>query len=338
MPNTAAPNAPPLPGRTWSFLVVAAVCTSAVIIWRWSQTYALPLVDLSPLYYGAQAWLRTGNAYDLRAVIPPEYATDSMFTIGNGYPLPAVLLLLPLSFLPAQLAATVWLALITFSLLLGLHLNRAPWWFLLYVPLFEAFWLQQYMLLMVVVQLFALWAYRERRHWVLACCCTLLLTKPTGGILAVTLALLARNWRQQLLVITLVWGGTTLLDPNWPLEWLQALQVYQVVARKEWLWPLLILVLPLLWWRDYINAAVLAQVSLVPLAAVYDASSLPLGLMHDRRSWVLSLCSFAYGPIATMAGRPIGIGVALVIPMVALSFVHHYPRMRRWVRSPPKGI
>jgi hypothetical protein len=311
------------------YILVALVCACAISIWRAEQNYAYPLGDLSPLYYGAQAWLQSGNAYQPESVVPPEYAASYLYRIGNGYPLPAILLVLPLSFLSPTQAATTWLALSTFGMVLALMLSRAPLWTLLYVPFWEAFWLQQYVLLVLIAQIVAIWAYRERRPWLLALCCAIMLTKPTSAFIAVVLLLLARNWRQQAIMVGMLWGGSVLLDPNWLGEWWQALQNYAEQGRQGSVWPLALLLLPLLLWRDYVSAAALAQLSLLPFAAVYDAAALPLNYLNDRRSWLLILASFAYIPLAVVFDRQIGIAIALILPVVVLSFLRRQSAVNR---------
>lgn len=314
------------------FLAATAACTALAMLWRWSQHYPLPLFDLYPLYYGALAWLRTGDAYALAAVVPPEHEAYNVLRIGGGYPLPAVLLALPLTLLPPHLAATLWVGGLTAGLLLALRLYGAPLWLLLYVPVIEGLRLEQYTVLVVVFQILALWALRERRPRLLALLCALILTKPTQGALFVLLMLyLGRNWREQLVAAGVVWGGSLLLDPNWVAEWLASLQGYVGAARQPVPWPLVLLALPLLLTRDMLGAALVAQLALAPFPYVYAAGALPLGVLHDPRSRWLSVASFVWPAAALLGGTLLATALTLVLPLVALSLLRW---RERWTGHP----
>ena len=56
--STAAPAATFSP----RFLAGAALCALTVMLWRATQSYPTGVFDFYPLYYGAKAWLHTGNA------------------------------------------------------------------------------------------------------------------------------------------------------------------------------------------------------------------------------------------------------------------------------------
>lgn len=297
-----------------------AVAVLLVMLWRWNQSLPLPLFDLYPLYYGARAWLATGNAYDLSTIVPPGDQGFLVYRIGNGYPFPAILLALPLALLPAHLAATLWVGLLVGGVLVGLRLLRAPIWLLIYVPLLEGLRIEQYTVFVLVLQLFALWAHRERRLWLLALCCALILTKPSHGTLfVVVMALLARNWRQLIVAVIVVWGGPLLLDPGWPGEWLAAVRTYVDVAAQPQIWWMLPLGGVLLIWRDYISAAVVSQLALAPFPGVYAASALTLGVINERRTIWLSAISLLWAPVALYAGKPIATALTLTLPVVVLS-------------------
>jgi hypothetical protein len=297
------------------------------MLWRWSLELPLPFYDLYPLYYGGKAWLLTGSAYNLRSVVPAAHVPYSVFQIGNSYPLPAILLLLPLTVFPPQIAATLWIGVLVAGVLIGLRLCQAPLWLVAYVPLLEAVRIEQYTALILILQLCAIWALQTRRPAVLALCNALILTKPSHGVLFVVLmVLLARNWRQQAIAILIVWGGSLLVDARWPYDWLQALQTYVHVAAWPTFWALGLLAIPLLFTKDYLSAIVIAQCAITPYPGVYAASSLYLGVLADRRNKWLCLLSFCWPIVAIETSLALATALTLVLPVVILCIVRWYER------------
>lgn len=315
----------PVPQQTrfsWRFIAGATLCVLAVMAWRMTRAYPTGVFDFYPLYYGAQAWLHTGNAYALDTVVPASHHAYQLYQIGNIYPLPAVLLALPLSFLPPQAAGTVLLGLVTAGLLFALRLHRWPLWFLLYLPVIEGVRIEQYTIVVLILQMIAVWALREQRYWLLAVCCALIVTKPNQGfIFVLVLVLLARNWRQQAIVGAAVWGGSLLLDPNWVVEWIPTLVNHHNVLHQPFLWPVALLALPLLLARDFVGAAVVLQFLILPYPGIYAASAVPLSVLDDPRSKWLLVFSIAWIFPAALIGQEWATGLLLVLPMVALSLL-----------------
>lgn len=322
------------------WLGLAAALTVLVMFWRAGQDLPTGLWDSYPLYYGAKAWLQ-GDAYALERVAPLADRAYSVYRYGNPYPLPAVLLFVPLTLLAPKAAAVVWLGGLTAGLVLALRLNRFHPAFLLYWPVLNGLRLEQYTLLIVVLQLLALWAYRRERHWVLAACCAVILTKPNHGLLFVV-ALLAlasfraaapwRLWWRQALALAVVWGGATLLDPRWVTSWLAALADYRALTgHQPFYWGLALLAVPLLLVRDYLGGAIVLQFALLPWpvpVGTYPASALPLSVLDDRRSAWLTPLSFLW-PGAYLAFGPFwAAALTLFLPVVALALLRARERRR----------
>lgn len=301
------------------FVLALIMCVALAAIWRAFQVYPLPLFDLYPLYYGGQAWLRFGNAYDFAPVVPASHHPYTVYTIGNGYPFPAVLLTLPLSLFPPTIAAMIWVGLLTAGLLLALRLHGNSWWLLLYLPLIEGLRLEQYTVLIVILQIVALWAWRTNRPWTLAICCALILTKPTqGALLVATLLLLARPWRQFAIAMLVIWGGSLLLDPAWPGQWLHATRTYAATTQWPILWWMALCAAPLLWVRDWVSSAVVLQLALAPFPGVYAASALPIGVLSDRWMRWLVVLGFLWPLPAILFDKGIATLLTLVLPLVVL--------------------
>ena len=321
-PSASVGAHPPRPPLSPQFIAGTVGCVLVAMLWRATRSYPTQLLDLYPLYYGAKAWLHGGNAYVLDAVAPAADRAHLLYQVGNVYPLPAVLLVLPLSFLSPTVAATIWVGCLTGGLLLALRLTGLPTWLALYVPLLACLRLEQYTVFVIILQIVALWAYREHRLWLLAFCCALILTKPNHGLIFVlVMLLLARHWRQQLVAGAAVWGGSMLLDPHWLQWWISTVLRHQEVTHQPVFWQLALLAIPLLLIRDYISGALVLQFLLEPFPGMYVASAVPLGVLGDRRSKYLIPASFLTLPAYASVGQAWATVLALILPMVLLAFL-----------------
>ena len=139
------------------FLLCVAFCAGFAFALRGFFTYPTDVFDLYPVYYGAKAWLLTGNAYATQAIVPIYHEPWDLYRTGNMYPLPAVLLGLPLSFLPPTTAAMLWVALLMAGMLLALRLSRLPLWWGFSMPILDGIRIEQYTILIVIFQIVALW-------------------------------------------------------------------------------------------------------------------------------------------------------------------------------------
>lgn len=94
-----------------------------LILWRTTRSYPTGVFDFYPLYYGAKAWLASGDAYTLSSVVPPSHYGYQLYQIGNIYPLPAIFLALPFTFLPPTMAGIAWIGLVLSGLMVGWHFD-----------------------------------------------------------------------------------------------------------------------------------------------------------------------------------------------------------------------
>jgi hypothetical protein len=302
------------------FFIGLIICGILAGIWGVAQYDSL--VDLYPLYYGGIAWRQLGNAYSLKPVVPESTYDDPILAIGNAYPLPAVLILLPLTYLPPKIASIVWIILLTMGILIALRICHVPYYFLLYLPILDGINLQQYAILVAALQFIALWAYEQHHDWILAICCTLILTKPSQGLIFVlALVLLTRKWRHFFIASAIVWGGSLLLDPKWFGEWLATLPKYLASSHTVAPWNIIILAMPLLLIKDYISTALVAQLAFFPHQTTYTSVGMPIGVIHDRRSkWLIPLSYFWPLP-AYYLGKIWGTALCFALPVVILSIL-----------------
>lgn len=332
-----APASPGARRFTPLYLALVVVCAALLMLWRDGRASFLGINDLYPLYYGAKAWLAGGNAYQLAEVAPLKDQQHGIFLTGNAYPLLAVVLVLPLSFLTPHMAAVVWIGLITAALLLALRLYGASPWLILFWPLLEAIRLEQFTAFVVLAQILALWALRERRPWLLGLACALVLTKPTQGFLFVlVLLLLTKDRLRPIAAIAALWGSTLLLDPTWPLEWLAGVEQYDAIALHPYYWQLAMLAVPLVLLRHHLGAAILASFALFrfPLPSPYMASMLPLAVLDDRRVIWLVPASYLWWPLAATLGYAWGATLAFFLPMLVLATLRWYEQWRGEQRAP----
>lgn len=315
---------------SWRFWLGSALVVVLVTWWRASQHYSAQVQDLFQLYYGARAWRILGTAYDLVSVVPLADHALPQFQAGNAYPLPAVLLILPLSFFSAHVAGTIWLGLLTFGLLLALCLVGSRFWpaLVLYFPLADGLRLEQYTIFIVIMQLFALYAYRRGHSWLLAICCALAVTKPTQGLFfALAMFLLTRDWRRFTLSMGFIWGLSFLVDPHWLVEWLMAIKQYDGIAQQPLFWGIGLLAIPLLYIGDYLGAAIIAQfiISPFPIGSAYAAGAIPLSVIDDPRTRWLPILALPWLLVSRfLVGPGWATAVLLVAPVVALSLLRRY--------------
>jgi len=280
------------------------------------------VLDMYPVYFGAKALLQTGNAYATQAIVPSYHQEWDLYHTGNMYPLPAIFIAIPLSFLPPTQAAMVWVGLLIAGVLLALRLNGLPLWWGFSMPILDGIRIEQYTILIVIFQIIALWALRERKPWLLALCCALILTKPNQGLFfVIVLVLLARNWRQQIVVNALIWGGSLLIDPNWPIEWLPTLDHYRAITHQPILWGLALFAIPLLLIRDWPAAATVLQFLVLPFptASTYAVGAVPLTVLDDPRSKWLTVLSYGWVFPALLFGPAWATALTILLPIVILA-------------------
>jgi hypothetical protein len=318
------------PFREHRFVLLAALVVSGTMALQATQDYPTGLFDLYPLYYGAKAWLVTGSAYDLRAVAPPPPpGVTSLLDLGNAYPFPAIFFVLPLTALTPALAGIVWTGLLALSLVGAIRLVSGAWWLLLYLPLVEAVRIEQFTALIVAMQVAALWCLRHDRRWWLGLLECLIMTKPNhGALFVVVLLLLGHNWKQFMVWSAVVWGGSLLASPAWPMEWLPiALNNVDAVPRPVY-WQFAVLLVPLVIVRDWISISLVAPVLLGQFRDVYVAAALPLGVVDMPHSMWLAPTALLWVLVSTVWDPGWGTALMLVLPVVAFSCY-------RWRRPRP---
>ncbi len=336
------------PSPWWLWLIFFIGATSLFAWYRLEKSY--PLFDTYPLYFGAKAWLANGNAYNLDPAVDPTtfgyYTKQGVFETpfaggmhqaGNGYPLPANWLFIPLSFLTPRMHSIIWVIGLFASCLVALRWAKLPPWIMLSFPVLDGLRMEQFTIFIVLMQIIALGAWNlpqthRRRALILAFASALMLLKPSHGLVT-GLAILGyllyqRQWWPLLISYGLIWGLPTIVDWNWPLEWLQALQVYNQ-SFEERFTPWWLLLFVFIFWRqrDYLACLTVSQLALVPYTWIYSNSSLLLSWAASPWCLGLSLLTWCITPIQVLLidrmsvlDSQLFVCICLIIvPMIVLS-------------------
>lgn len=262
--------------------------------------------DFYPIYYAGQA-LRAGlSPYGpevsdhLRRIWHAPFAAA-----GVAYPLPAIVTIWPLLFLPLPLAGLIWTAggALCAAAAISLrskwqHLRLLPFCFM---PLWFAVNVRQATLIWFAFIVILIWAMRRSSPILAGLMIALLPGKPQTGLLF-ALAGILWAWQHERRALLWagafglpLWGVSFALQPRWIQEWLASVTHYNALVHPVSLlpWGLLLLVATLrLPWYAQLGVA---QVVLFPITDVYSTLPLmltwvgiggPLSLLGSSISWL----------------------------------------------------
>jgi hypothetical protein len=215
------------------------------------------------------------------------------------YPLPAVLLVLPLSFLTDSVAAAAWNAVTSALLAFGLT-RDGPGRLILFAsaPAVIAITMAQWSPLLAATALIPALA-------------PFAICKPTLGL---ALFLRRLSWWTVVGSVLLLLVSLALL-PTWPLDWLRSLgggsHAVPLLALPAG--PLLLL--GLLRWRDG-DARLLLGLAVVPQLLHYDALVVAPALRTPRAAGIWALCSWIGVAVAHAAALPVQVAAAMVVALL----------------------
>lgn len=249
-------------------LIAGAVCAA-----RLAANPQLAATDLTWSLHGARALVAHQNPYHV-AVGPPYSPAYPPLR----YPLPAVLLLLPLTPFPDPIAAGVFVGLSTALLVFGLR--REQWPILVCAPFCQAVITAQWSILLAAALLLP---------WL----APLIACKPTGTG-ATVLAACPTRWR--ILAPLLFALLSVAVLPNWPLDWLAntraAPQQIPALVETQYFASLLLLLAALRWRRP--GARIVLALSVVPLRLLwYDQLALFFAMDGPRARLIWLVCGWA---------------------------------------------
>jgi hypothetical protein len=256
-------------------LAIAISMSAYAIAWLLWDHWRAPAsgIDFDQLWYAATALRRGLNPYIVVGPRGPWYVMPWPLY----YPMPAILLVWPLSFLPLLLARCIFVAIPTGVLAYGM--TRAAWWPLL---------------------LFLSGAYIEAARlgqWSILFSCALIYpvlavafpAKPTAAMISASA--MPRPSRYVAVIAFAAWtallGVSFAVFPCWLVSWLA------VVRDAPHIRPMLLapggflLLLGVLRWRQRAGRMLLAYALVPHLRVVYEA--LPLLVLAESRPWALLL-------------------------------------------------
>jgi hypothetical protein len=270
--------------------LVALTC--AVQPRLWSGTNGIG--DFWPFYYGARAWLETGNAYWHDPGLPSLVIAD----VGNAYPIHGILFGLPFAWLSPGIAAILWVAVCGLGWIWAVIWSGESLVWFLWAPMWIALLAQQPSALVTVACIVALGGLRRSLPPALIVAIPVMLLKPHQTLLLVLLFVWwGRRWWRGM---TLCWSAGLLLtfvvQPDWAGLWVDQVQLRNLlITDAVWIGGLLVpagLVLLIRGWR--LSGLAMISTSLGPWPALggYVASIWPIGLT-DRRIWSVALANQA---------------------------------------------
>lgn len=255
-------------------LTIGVALASGLLAYLRLSSAGIVAADLTWALRGAQVLLQGVNPY---AAIQPEgsYPFDDYL-----YPLPALLVALPLAPLPGPLAGAIFFGLASGLLCWGL-LPGGAYRLLTFVsaPYLYALLNVQWSPLLTAAALFPALSF-------------VLPAKPNLGLAI----LAAYPERRRFLLAGLMLAVSFVVMPGWPLAMLGVLAAHKNhVPLLQWFGPLLLLALP--FWRSA-NARLLLVLACMPQRLVYDQLPLWLVPQTSRQAvmlWAASWMSFGLG-------------------------------------------
>jgi hypothetical protein len=294
----------PAPPRSTRLLVAIVIGTATWILAFLVISRAFKgtqVADFTPLYVGAHAVLRGADPYSTVA------SRRDLWLPLLFYPLPALLVVMPLVWLSMKIAATIFLAL--GATWLAYAITRGGWW-----PLW----------------MFAsagFWSSIGSVQWTPLLMAAALAGPPAGLAVAakptMALPLLAMQTTRRSVFWALVVGAglivvSVAVQPHWPVAWYHTVRNSPI--HNEYMSPAFTLLGAPLWlaalrWRDW-RARLLLGMAITPLNA-FSYAHFPLLLVARNRLEVAALGVASW--IAFFVTIPISFRTAAGTPLVALT-------------------
>ena len=195
---------------------------------------------------------------------------------------------LPLAAFPAQLSGFLWVLFVGLAWIAAIAWARESWYWLLWLPMWDALRVQQVSAAIVVAAIVAVGSLRRGSRMAFLVAILVMSIKPQQTVvLLVALVWWARAWWRSMVV---VWGSIAVLSfavqPDWVTRWVDQIAVRSELVAAEW-WVGLG-VLPLgLWllgrgWRESALAVLSTLAGPWPLGGPYVTAAWPLGTAREQ--------------------------------------------------------
>lgn len=239
-------------------------------------------VDFFPLHFAAGLIVSGESPYGRVATAQLASAWHApLAQAGVAYPLPLLLLIVPLALLPFAVAAWIWTSVATLLALSSVRLAQ-QWRMLLplpllFLPLHRAVVMGQATLLWFGFAVLLLIAMQKKQTWLAGCLIALLVLKPQNGLIF-ALAGVVWSWRtdRRALGVAGVVGagliaGSFAIDPRWLAAWREQVALYQSVVDPPTVLPLGLVLVAACWRLGWPARIAALQVVLFPLSDLYSA-------------------------------------------------------------------
>ena len=285
-------------------LIYAAISVPLMTLWL-LLLFADPRlgVDFYPLYFAGQRLGLGLSPYGDDATRQLAQGWHAPFaTAGIAYPLPLLLLMVPLALVPLAYATGTWISAGVIGVLAALRLRQG--WpallciALLFLPFYRGAVMGQATLIWFGLSALLVMAIQSERLGVVGVVCALLLLKPQNGLLfgLAGIAWACAGHRRALWwffgASLALWGGAFFAQPGWLNAWLAQVQTYQAIVRPPSLLPWGLAAIAATWKLPWWARVAAAQVIAFPLSDLY--SGLPL-----------LFCWLAIGGPAALAGASV---------------------------------
>lgn len=333
-------SAKPGPVVRWGHLL-SQTLAGVYLVMLCLATLSVPGKDLFPLWAAGRGLLAGQNPYgpEVQLVIERDWDNAATFeAAGLAYPLPMVLLLLPLAPLPYAAAKAALILISLAALIVASRLMRLPWFAALcFAPATFGALLAQVTPLWAVLAVLLGYSLERRSPALAGLCIALLPAKPQSGLLLAVIMYVWCIWHDRKAFLwasglgLLVWGGSLALMPTWPGDWLVRLAGYSggIPANLFVAYlPALPFIGLMLWrGRGWFERGVVLNFVLVPQVGGYSpAVLLPLlGALRGRALWAALLTSCLLWLSLPIPGDP-ALLTGLAIAPLGLAMLLSGPR------------
>jgi hypothetical protein len=303
----------------YSWIFICGLC-----IWIWlllsthSQSSEYAIGDFYPVYVAGRAFLNGIDPYSDQIIQELSHTWNAPYaSAGFAYPLPIIVLILPILVLPYIPSMICWMLFGLVSSFAAIDLQKhwrpliaLPFCFL---PLYNATVAAQATLIWFGLAVLLLLGIKYEKVWLIGICIALLPIKPQTGIIFALVGIWW-VWRKQAwsaliwagITGSLIWGGSFLLQPSWLQDWLMSLKRYDEVVYTEqfWLWGLILLVTT--WHLPWYARLSVLQVLLFPITSLYSFAPLllvwvalggPIAYIGSLISWAIIVFNLPYSTI-----------------------------------------
>ncbi len=311
-------------------LLRASICTMIIGVWIVLLIQDARLgVDFVPLYLAGERILSGLSPYGADATADLMRQWHAPFAAaGNAYPLPMLILILPLTLLPLMAATLLWTTAGALGTGASVGLARRPATLLvlpfLFLPFHRAVVMGQATLLWMALAVGLVYAINKKHGPMVGIVCALLLLKPqNGAILALGGLVYAIREHPSALwwfagTGTALGGVSWALQPQWVSAWLDQVRLYQAVVQPPALLPVGVLVVLACWRLPWWGLLAAAQVVCFPLTDLY--SVLPLLLCWVSIGGTVALVGAGVSWLWPLLGMPndlVTIWCVLLLPLMA---------------------